>query len=186
MHSKPISTAVVMLALGLTGTACREEPQPEVQQPMPAGQAMEGSPAADPVPGMHMDAGMMRRHAEEMDQMTTEMRPHLAQMRQLQPAEWHARMGEHAGRVSRMLTLMERQMREMRMGMDAEHMGQMMGMSGEEHRQMMSDMQALRAEVEQLQTASGAEVRQRMPAHLDRLERMVQMMEQSAAHMRDM
>ncbi|MDW7712322.1 MAG: hypothetical protein SCH98_17790 [Deferrisomatales bacterium] len=73
---------------------------------------------------------------------------------------------------------------DMGMGMSDEEMGGMMGMSGEDYRAMMEEMEALRREMESLQTASRSEVRERMPAHLDQLEQMADMMERTAAHMR--
>jgi hypothetical protein len=136
--------------------------------------------------GMQMDHGAMQRHAEELDRTTAQVRQHVGQMRQLPPEQQQERMGEHARQVSQMLGLVNRQMREMDhgMGMDDDHMGEMMGMTGEEHRRMMDEMGTLRAEAEQLQVAPLAEVRQRMPAHLDRLEQFTAMMERSAEHMR--
>jgi hypothetical protein len=117
--------------------------------------------------------------------MTVALRAHVTDMRQLPQEQWHARMDTHAPLVARMLGMMDRHMREMDMGMDmdAAHMGDMMGMSAEDHEAMMSDMAALRTEVAQLQTAGPDEVRAQMPAHLDRLERMIEMMESSADHM---
>jgi hypothetical protein len=137
---------------------------------------------------MPMDSAMMQRHAAEMDSMAVELRAHVAGMRQLAPGEWHARMNRHAPLVARMLGMMERQMSEMDMGMnmDAAHMGAMMGMSADEHGTMLQGLDALRAEVEHLQTATRADVQAQMPAHLDRLERMVEVLEQSADHMGSM
>lgn len=174
---------VFALVSALTLTACdaREEARPAEMRPdTPVMGAMPG------MEGMQMDPAMMRRHADELDQTASRMRQHIQQMRELSPEQWHERMGEHVAQVSQMLTLMNRQVGEMDMGMGMsdEQMGAMMGMSAEEHRQMMEQMRTLRAEVEQLQTASQAEVRARMPAHLERLEEMLRMVEQSAAHMR--
>lgn len=120
----------------------------------------------------------MQRHVEEADSMASVMREHIRRMRGLPAEQWHDRMDEHVGQVSQMLALVNRQMRDMDMGMGIsdEQMGEMMGMTGEEHRQMMDEMQSLRSELEQLQTASRDEVRERMPRHLDRLERMVEML----------
>lgn len=148
---------------------------------------MEGMPGMGGMQGMQgMDD--MHRHAQELDEMMPRMRDHIQQMRTISPEQQHERMGEHVGQLSQMLTLMNRQMREMDMGMgmsDAQ-MGEMMGMSGEEHRRMVEEMQTIRTELEGLQTASPGEVRERMPAHLQRLEGMVRMMEGSAEHMRSM
>jgi hypothetical protein len=182
---------VGIIGLGLVLTACnrRDEAPPmgDMHGDMPMGQH-EGMGGMHGMEGMHMDPGMMQRHAQEADTMASRMRQHVQQMRQLSPEQQHERMGEHVTHVSQMLGLMNRQMREMDMGMGMsdEQMGQMMGMSGEEHRRMMGQMQAIRTDVEQLQTASLPDVRQRMPAHLDRLDQMVRTMEQSAEHMRSM
>jgi FtsZ-binding cell division protein ZapB len=153
-----------------------------------AGHGMEGMAGHAMGGAAHADPAMMHRHATEADAMVAAMREHLQQMRRLGPEQWHARMGEHVSGVARMLSTMDRHMREMDMGMgmDDEHLGQMMGMSAEDHRRMMEEMQELRSQLEQLQTAEAAEVRQRTPAHLDHLERLVGRMEQSAAHMHAM
>jgi hypothetical protein len=178
---------VVLLASALAACGGASDGPPPSQDDAPAtGMAgMEGMPARD-MGAMQTDPATMRRHAQEMDSMVAEMRQHVQAMRQLEPDEWHARMGEHAPRVGGMLGMIDRQMREMDMGMGmgAEQMGRMMGMTAEEHRRMLDEMQTLRTEAEQIQTAPAAQLRERMPDHLDRLDRMMATMEQSAAHMR--
>jgi hypothetical protein len=136
--------------------------------------------------GMHGDTAAMRRHAEEADSVAREMRAHLQEMRALDPAARHDRIGDHTTRVARMLSMMDRHMREMGMGpgMDHGQMGEMMGMSAADHERMDAEMSAVRAEAEALQRASRDEVRERLPAHLDRLEALVSMMERAAASMR--
>jgi hypothetical protein len=186
MKCTGIGTVALIGALGIGIAACdgRGEDRPMGEMPGERHGEMPMDEATHGMPGM---SEMMQRHAQEADAMASSMRQHIGQMRQLTPEQWHERMGEHVGQVSQMLGLMNRQMGEMDMGMGMsdEEMGRMMGMSGEEHRRMMEEMRALRADVEQLQTASRDEVRERMPAHLDRLERMVEMMEASAEAMRD-
>jgi hypothetical protein len=176
-------TATLAFAVALAACGGGGEPHAmdDRQQGMPG---MEGGHGG--MEGMQMDHGVMQRHAEELDGMTAQVRQHVQQMRGLPPEQQQERMGEHARQVSQMLGLVNRQMREMDhgMGMDDDHMGEMMGMTGEEHRRMMDEMGTLRAEVEQLQVAPVAEVRQRMPAHLDRLEQFTARMERSAEHMR--
>lgn len=174
--------AVLALAVAIIGC---ERPDPE-RPPADTGMEMPGMPGIAPEGRMEMAPGMMERHADEAEAMAAEMRAHLDEMRRLPAAARHERMGEHARSVSRMLALLNRQIREMAMGMpmDDEAMGALMGMSADEHRRMMDDMQALRAELEELQTAPVAELGQRMPAHLDRTERLVDMLERSAGHMR--
>jgi hypothetical protein len=176
-------TFAVVMAL----TACNAQRDAGPMEEMPMDQPDE-MPGMQGMQGTQTDPGMMRRHADEMDQMTSRMRQHIQQMRQLSPEQQYERMGEHVTQVSRMLGLMNRQMSEMDMGMGVsdEQMGRMIGMSGEEHRRMMEQMQALRAELEQLQNASRTEIRERMPAHLDRVQEMMRMLETSAAHVRAM
>jgi hypothetical protein len=128
------------------------------------------------------NAAMMQRHAAEAKQMEERVRTHLQQMRGLSAEQQHARMGEHVSTVVQMLSMMDRHMREMGMGANHAHMGHMMGMSSEQHTRMMADMRALRSEVEQLQTLPVAELARRMPAHLERMERMLPMLQQCAGH----
>jgi hypothetical protein len=163
--------------------------------PAPAGNgtgvpAMATGDTAHPhdMAGMTMagDHAAMQRHAQEADSMAVAMRAHVERMRASSAEQQHDRIGEHVAQVSRMLNMMDRQMREMDhgSGMDDAHMGEMMGMSADDHRRMMEEMRTIRTEAEQLQVASRAEVSRTMPAHLDRIERMLVMMEASAAHMR--
>ena len=173
-----------LLGAGMGACAGGEDTPPlgdDVHGETPMGESMEGMEGMEGMTGM-------QRHAEEADSMASVVREHVRQMRGLAAEQWHDRMGEHVRQVSQMLALVNRQMREMDMGMGMsdEQMGQMMGMSGEEHRRMMEEVQALRTELEELQTASRDEVRERIPDHLDRLERMAGMLEQSAGHMRSM
>lgn len=181
--AKGMLVLVGVLGAGISACAGDEDTPPmgDVHGEMPMGEPMEGMQGMEGMTGM-------QRHSEEADSMASVMGEHIQQMRALAAEEWHDRMGEHVRQVSQMLSLVNRQMREMDMGMSMsdEQMGQMMGMTGEEHRRMMDEMQALRTELEELQTASHDEVRERMPDHLDRLERMAEMLEQSAGHMRSM
>lgn len=181
MRSRILRSWLAVMAVAMLAGACARE-----QEPAPAtDDAMQDMPGMHDMAGMPVDTAMMRRHAAEAQALAGRLRTHVREMRALPREQWHERMGEHAGSVSAMMTLMTRQMREMDMGMgmDDEHMGRMMGMTGAEHRRMLDEMQALRSEAEELQTASAALVRERMPAHLDRVERMIEMLERSAAHM---
>jgi hypothetical protein len=170
-------TLLVLSAVLLLLSACGE---PEETPPMEMDMDMPME--------MEMDPAMMERHADEADGMAAEVREHVDAFRRLSPEEQHARFAEHAGVVAGMLGLMDRQMREMSMGMpmDDEEMGAMMGMSGEEHRQMMQQMATLRTEAEDLQVAPTEEIGARMGAHLDRLEAMARMLETMAREMRTM
>jgi hypothetical protein len=163
---------------GGTDTPAADRDTVAVVAPGPDTAPMHGAGA------MHTDAAMMERHAQEADSMAAAMRGHVQQMRQLSAEQQHDRIGAHVLRVSQMLNHMDRQMREM--GMGPEHTGEMMGMSDEDHRRMMEEMRTLRTEAERLQIATAAQLREQMPQHLDRLERMIRMMEQSAAHMHGM
>lgn len=187
MNRSTLSTLALIGFLGLGTAACAgddDRPGPDDQADMPM-EGMDGMHDMDGMSSSESMGAMMRRHAVEADSMVDAMRPHVEEMSQQAPAQWHARMGEHVGMVSRMLTLMSTQMDEMDMGMDMsdERMGEMMGMSGAEHREMMNEMSALRTDLEQLQVASREEVAARMPDHLERLDRVLEMMDDAADHM---
>lgn len=187
MISAKVCTAVMVALVGGTAAACGGAEAPATGDSAAVATSGGGAPAAmqHDMAGMRMDPAVMQQHAQEADSATAVMRSHIQQVRQLSAEEQHARIGEHVSQVSRMLSLMDRHMREMNhdMEMHDAHIGEMVGMSGGEHHQMMEEMHLLRAEAEQLQIASQAEVGQLMPAHLDRLDGMVRMVEQSAGHM---
>ena len=173
----PLLSAALVMGLA----ACErpaDEPDPE---PPPA--VMEHDMGA--MPGHDMDAAMAR-HAEEMDTAVGRMETQIENMREAGPDRWHELAVTHVREVSGFLSLMRRQMREMDMGMgmDDDHMGEMMGMTGAEHRQMMEQMEQVGHDLERLQVGSEEEVRSIMPEHLDRLEHLVGMAEHSAEHMR--
>lgn len=135
---------------------------------------------------MQVDTALMRRHADQADSMAAETLQDVERLRRMAPGEWYARIDRHVPRVAAMLTMLDRHMREMDMGMGMadDEMGAMMGMSGAEHRAMLELMEALRDDAGKLQTAPAQEVAATMPAHLERLERLLAMLERGAAHMR--
>lgn len=145
---------------------------------------------------MGADEMSVRRFAAELEQEVARMRPHVAAMRQQSPAQWRADVGEHARRVEQMLERLDRIMGEMQQtsGMTAgmgtsmgpSGMAEAMGMNAEEHDGMLRLMSQLHADLRQLAAASEADLAERMPPHLDRLETMLQMIETSAERMRSM
>jgi hypothetical protein len=163
------AAALVSLGLSACGQGSESQHMMDGSHPTAAGAAQQAH-----------DAASMQRHAAEAKQMEERMRTHLHEMRGLSAAQQHARMGEHASAVAQMLSMVDRHMRERGMGANHAHMRQMMGMGAAQHDRMMNDMQALRAEVERLQSLPLAEIGQRMSTHLDRLERMLPMLEQCA------
>jgi len=166
--------AVALLALLLA--ACgRTEPVPAPEAPPARGtQGMHEMHG----PGTQMDSAMMRRHMQEADSMMARVRTDMERMRRLSPEQWPAAVPEHLAVMDSMFAMMQRHMSE---GGGAMQQHQHRG--AEMHGRMMGEMQAVRAEAVALRSASPAEVRERMPAHLDRLERMLQMMERMMGQM---
>lgn len=163
---------VALLVLGLS--ACSQSAAtPELPAPR-ARQGMHGAP-------MPMDSAIMRRHMQEADSMMVRVRADVAEMRRLSPDQWPAHMPEHLAVVDSMLAMMQRHMSEQAGGMHAQ-----MGMGDELHRRMIAEMQALRSDVEVLRSAPPDVVRERMPAHLERLEQMLRTMQEMHARMRGM
>lgn len=150
--------------------------------PAPADRATEGMPPDRGPAAMQVDSAMLRRHMQEEDALMVRMRADLEQMRRLPSEQWPAHMPEHLAVMDSMFAMMQMQPRmSVDGGMPHHRMGAEMHqrmMGGEMHARMMGEMQALRADADALRSASPAEMQQRMPAHLDRYERMLQMMEQ--------
>jgi hypothetical protein len=170
----------LLAALTVTLVACdrpADEPDPE-PPPQVMEHGMEGTRGHD------MD-GAMHRHAEEMDAAVERMETQIGNMREAGADRWYELTVTHVREVSGFLSLMRRQMREMDMGMgmDDDHMGEMMGMTGAEHREMMTHMEEVGRDLERLQVGSREEVRTLMPQHLDRLDHLVEVAERSARHM---
>jgi hypothetical protein len=170
----------ITAAVAAVTVACAGDSRPE-----PADTPSAAAQDAADHGSMQMDPAVMQRHAAEADSAVADVRQHVQRMRQLSAAQQHERIGEHTTRLAGLLNLMDNHMREMDMGMNMgdDHMGAMMGMSAEEHRQMMAEVQTLRSEAEALQVASAADVARQMPTHLQRLEGLLDMMSRSAAHM---
>jgi len=164
----------LLAALALTLVGCeRPDAEPDPEPPPPV---MERTTDAD------RDV-MMLRHADEMEAAVERMETQIGSMREAGADRWYELTVTHVREVSGFLSLMRRQMREMEMGMDAEHMGEMMGMTGAEHREMTTHMEEVGRDLERLQVGSQEEVRTLMPEHLDRLDRLVEMTGRSAEQM---
>lgn len=172
MFTVPLWTRALIVAMGLALVGCNHHP-------------------------MGADQRTMQRLAAEMEQEVARMRPHVAAMRQQSAAQWQHTTAEHAHMVRQMLDRMDDIMGEMRrmgggmkggMGVQMQdaRMGELMGMSAEEHRDMLRLLEELRKDAEKLSSASASVLTEWMPPHLGRLEAMLQMMEESAEHMRSM
>lgn len=165
---------VAALLLVVMGCERREEAR--------AGAALRGDTAV--TAAAQADPEMLRRHAVEAEQMVAETREHLGFMWRLPPREVPGHAGEHARRVEALVETIERQTREMDrgMGMGEARMGEMMGIRADQYRLLREEMQIARAEAAELQTASEPQVREQLRGHLDRLARILDTLEASAAH----
>jgi hypothetical protein len=185
--NRMFTALLLSVAAGVAGCGGAEpDAQAAASDTADAMQGHDMSAMGGGMAGMAIDTAMMRRHGAEMDSLVNDMREHVREMRQISPDQWHVRMAEHAPLVAAMVGMMDRQTREMDMGMNMsdESMGSMMGLSGDEYRAMMSEVDALRTEIGQLQTAQRTGVASRMPDHLDRIDGLLERMAASAAHMR--
>jgi hypothetical protein len=179
-RSGPAAAAVVALA----AVSCDAGgPSRPAGGDAPANAAAAEDTAVRPA-ALRVDPAHRERLAAELEAAAAATKAHVYEMRGLLPSEWRAEMEDHVHQVRGLLDLVDRQMREMDVGMDDARVGDLMGMTADEHRRTMDDMQALRTEAEALRAASEADLRDRMPVHLSRLARFVQQMEQAAAHLR--
>ncbi|CAN5794311.1 hypothetical protein BH23GEM7_BH23GEM7_21610 [soil metagenome] len=169
--------SVLAAALLLTLGACERRDEQRAAAELP------GDTTASAV--AEADAEMMQRHASEANVVVREVREHINFMWRLPPREVPAHAGMHASHVEALVETIERQTREMDagVGMDEERRGEMMGIRADQYRLLREEMQLARAEAGELQNASEAEVRERLRGHLDRLARIVETLEASAAHM---
>jgi len=168
---------IAPLALGLSAYSVLTSQQTPAPQVSAAHHVQEMSRT-----WTQMDSAMMRRHMREADSMMVRVRADVAEMRRLSPEKWPAHLPEHLAVVDSLLSMMRRHMREAGRAMHP-NMGARMGMDAAMHRRMRAEMEALQADVEVLRRASPAGVRERMPAHLERLEQMLKMMQQMHARM---
>jgi hypothetical protein len=176
----PIRTAAAAALLVLLGACGRGDAPPAADGTgdPPAAELAPPRPAPDPA--------VVRHHGEVLDAAATRIRAHVHDMRGLLPAEWRAALDEHAREVDALLSTADRAMEALDVPA-AEHddrVGALMGTTAEEHRRMMDDMAALRAEAQELRGATVDELRDRMAPHLSRLARFADQLERAAAHMR--
>ncbi len=172
--------AAVLLALGFAVAGCRPDlPRDDGAPPQPVPPVEEG--AIGEVPA---DRAMLLRHAAEAEEMVVRMHEHVAFMNGLPPRSVPEHLPEHRRQISELVALIERQVQEQAREPGEARAVEMMGIRPDQYRVLREDMEAARAEVDYLQTASEQEVRERMPGQLDRLTRIVETLESASAHMR--
>jgi PHD/YefM family antitoxin component YafN of YafNO toxin-antitoxin module len=135
---------------------------------------------ADLPPGV--DRATLRQQADALDRTVTELRSHIATMRQISPRMAATVMDEHESHV-RAAAQRVGEMRGALPVTDAQ-LPELIGMSPDEYRVLMEEAQLASTEIAQLRTADEERIREQMPGHLDRLERVAGQMEQAAAAMR--
>lgn len=148
-------------------------------EPPPLADSAGRAPAA-----AQADPEMLRRHASAADQMVAEMRQHVNFMWRLPPRDVPAHAEEHDSRVEGLIGMLEEQIREMdrEMGMEAEQMGELLGIRADQYGVLQEEMRIARAEAMELRTATETQIRERIRGHLDRLDRILDTIESSAAH----
>jgi hypothetical protein len=131
-----------------------------------------------------LDADTRLRHADALDGAVLRMRQHVAAMRALAPREAMPRLGDHAAQVESLVGEVQERMRELGAEADPARMEQVLGVRPDHQRVLGDQMQTSRAEARELVSASEAQVRERLPGHLDRLEQLLGTLESAAAHLR--
>jgi hypothetical protein len=181
LRSSPPLRAAAAAALLLLGACGRGDAPPAT-----AGGGGD-PPAADTAPPRPApDPAVVRQHADALDAASARIRAHVHDMRGLLPAEWRAAMDEHVREVDAFLATADRAMEALDVPAAAhdDRVGALMGTTADEHRRMMDDMAALRAEAQELRGATVDELRDRMAPHLSRLARFADQLERAAEHMR--
>jgi hypothetical protein len=173
---------IAVSLLGVVVVACRaDEPRMADVEPdtMPPIGRVEVPEAALPA---GVDQQTLRVQADALDRQAMELRTHIATMRQISPRMAVTVMQEHESHVQ---ALAER-VRELRAALpvtDAE-LPQLLGMNPDEYRVMTEEALVAGLEISRMRTAGEDVIREQMPGHLDRLERIAGQMEHAAASLR--
>jgi hypothetical protein len=173
--------AIASLLVVLTATGCvPDEPLfegVEADTLPPFGEVVAEAPAAHGI-----DREVLRRNADQMDRHALELRQHVGVMRQISPRMAGTVMEEHTAHVR---ALGER-VREQRAALPVpdERLPELLGMSPDEYRVMLEEVETAAVEVAELQAADEALIREQLPGHLDRLDRIAAQLEHGAASLR--
>jgi hypothetical protein len=173
----------VLVGLGLTvALGCRgDEPRMAEAPPdtLPPVGRVETTDRALPA---GIAAETVRREADQLDRHVMELRTHIATMRQISPRMAGTVMQEHASHVR---ALGERvQAQRAALPVPDAQLPILLGMSGDEYRVMLEEVRIAAAEVSELQRGTEDQIRETMPGHLDRLERVAGQLEHAAASLR--
>jgi hypothetical protein len=144
----------------------------------PLGQVDPAAPAGQ----THVDAAILRTEADSLDLHVIELRNHIMAMRQIAPAQLPTHLDQHAARVRSLAERIQQQRTNLPVP-DAE-LPERLGMSRGEYDTMLEEVRIAGAEVNDMRGADEAAVRERLPGHLDRLERIAAQLEQGAAALR--
>jgi hypothetical protein len=165
--------AILALAVLLAG--CSPDPRIErVEAPdtlPPVGEVDPGAERARP--------GDVVGTADAGDATARELHDHVSRMRATPPPLASA-LEEHAARAEELLRRAERDLQ----GMAGMAGPAALGMSAEAHALVVEEIGIARAEARELSGTSEPAVRERLPGHLDRLERIATTLESAAAHLR--
>jgi hypothetical protein len=179
--TRPARIAGIALVL-LAAVACRAD-EPHLAEIPPDTLPPIGRvevPAAELPAGVDPEA--LRREADALDRHVVELRAHIASMR-LAPAPQAAGVMEtHEARVRALGDRVQQQRAALPVA-DGE-LARLLGMSPDEYRLMLEEVRTAGAEVAEMRGADETAIRQRLPGHLDRLERIAAQLEHGAAALR--
>jgi hypothetical protein len=162
--------------------ACRgDEPRMAQAEPdtVPPMGMVDVDPEALPA---GVDRETLVEQADALDRQAMELRTHIATMRQISPRMAVTVMQEHESHV-RALADRVRELRAALPVPDAE-LPQLLGMNPDEYRVMMEEALTAGAEINRMRATDEDTIRDQMPGHLDRLERIAGQMEHAAASLR--
>jgi len=129
-----------------------------------------------------VNEAVLRSQADELDRHVTQLRGHIGTMRQISPRMAATVMQEHETHVRAIAERIQLQRRALPVP-DHELSG-LLGMNPDEYRVLMEESQIAAAEVVQLRTADETTIREQMPGHLARLDRIAGQLEHAAAALR--
>lgn len=170
---------LLVLSCIVAGGCRQDEPRladtpPDTTPPL--GQMAPSAPAAG------VEADRLRAEADALDRHVMELRTHIGTMRQISPAMAGTVMEQHAAHVR----VLSERIRDQRAGLPVQDgaLPTLLGMSEEEYGVMVEEVQRAMQEVEAFAGGDESTVRDQLPGHLDRLERIAGQLEQGAASLR--
>jgi hypothetical protein len=146
---------------------------------VPAG---EQYPAGQEAEARDVEVTEIQEIGQQLDEVLVELRARSQELRLLPVNHVRDQLPEHGERLDRLDAILARQGEVLRA--DTAGFGHVAGIHEDEHRLARQELAVLRAESARLKEVDDPQLNERLPGHLDGVDRVLSVAERSAAHMR--